>query len=174
MRRVVHLNCASLSGMYKIDHNMAPPFARQGLVACAGLPVPVKCQTVSWYMTGAFGPPLLYTTNACFILGRCNTYLFVVVVVVVVAATRTVPSKVYCTFLSYRPRGYPEATPRLPGAAIKICRWPSLHPRCRARRRSSVSVAVPLLLLLFCWTPPWSPLSRRQLCSCRWVPQPTP
>ena len=113
-------------------------------------------------------PPFLYITNACFILGRCNTYLLLSLVVVV-AATRTVPSK--CTFLSYRPRGYPEATR---SAAIKICRWPSLHPRCRARRRGSVSVAVPLLLLLLCWTPPWSPRSRRQLCSCRWVPQPTP
>ena len=111
MRRVVHLNCASLSGMYKIDHNMAPPFARQGLVACAGLPVPVKCQTVSWYMTGAFGPPLLYTTNACFILGRCNTYLYLLLLLLLLLLQHVL-YQVKCTVLSCLTD--PEATPRLP------------------------------------------------------------
>ena len=167
MRRVVHLNCASLSGMYKIDHNMAPPFARQGLVACAGLPVPVKCQTVSWYMTGAFGPPLIIH-HECLLHTRTVQHV-VVVVVVVVAATRTVPSKVYCTFLSYRPRGYPEATRSCHKNMQMAFATPSLPSEASEQRFGRGAAAAPLVLL-DATLEPSEPPPAVQLQ----VPQPTP
>lgn len=109
MCRVVHLNCASLSGMYKIDHNMAPPFARQGLVARAGLPVTAKCQTVSWYMTGAFSHPS-YTSRMLASYSDGATRICCCLLLLLLLQHVLYQVSVLSCLTD------PEATPRLPGA----------------------------------------------------------